>query len=94
LKVTVKFFGIFHSVSGKDKVTLEFKDAVPLKKVINKLVEAVPKLQKTLTSPESEDLKSSTLIIINGKEISVLNGLKTEVKDGDNIVLVPVTHGG
>jgi len=31
---------------------------------------------------------------VNGKEISVLKGLETLVSDGDEVVLVPVTHGG
>jgi molybdopterin converting factor small subunit len=31
---------------------------------------------------------------VNGKEISVLNGLDTVLKDGDEVVFVPVVHGG
>jgi molybdopterin converting factor small subunit len=34
------------------------------------------------------------LIILDGKEISALQGLETEVKDYDEIVLVPMVHGG
>ena len=41
-----------------------------------------------------EDPKSNALILLNGKEISVLNGLQTKVKDGDEVVFVPVVHGG
>jgi len=94
LKVTIRLLGIFHGISGKSNIALEFKDAVPLKRVIREIIEVTPKLKKTLTSPELEDPRPNTLIIVNGKEISVLNGLETEIKDGDEIVLVPVTHGG
>ncbi|MFX0092174.1 MAG: MoaD/ThiS family protein, partial [Candidatus Hodarchaeota archaeon] len=38
--------------------------------------------------------RPNALILVNGKEISVLNGLETQVEDGDKIVLVPVSHGG
>jgi molybdopterin converting factor small subunit len=31
---------------------------------------------------------------VNGKEISVLQGLETVIKDGDEVVFVPVLHGG
>jgi molybdopterin converting factor small subunit len=31
---------------------------------------------------------------VNGREISVLNGLDTILKDGDEVVFVPVVHGG
>lgn len=38
--------------------------------------------------------ESSLLIMVNGKEISVLNGLKTELKDKDTLKLIPASHGG
>ena len=34
------------------------------------------------------------VILVNGREISILNGYQTEVSDGDEIVFVPVVHGG
>jgi molybdopterin converting factor small subunit len=34
------------------------------------------------------------LVLVNGREISVLNGLETRVKDEDEVVFVPVVHGG
>jgi len=34
------------------------------------------------------------LILVGGKEISALQGLETLVKDADEIVLVPMVHGG
>jgi molybdopterin converting factor small subunit len=33
-------------------------------------------------------------MLVNGKEIGVLKGLETKLKDGDELVLVPVVHGG
>ncbi len=38
--------------------------------------------------------RANTLILINGIEISALNGDKTKLKEGDNITLIPVSHGG
>jgi molybdopterin converting factor small subunit len=34
------------------------------------------------------------LILINGREISALNGLDTILQEGDEVVFVPVVHGG
>ena len=58
------------------------------------MVEESPKLKRALVDPEMEDPRPNTLIIVNGKEISVLNGLETMLKDGDEVVFVPVLHGG
>jgi len=33
-------------------------------------------------------------ILLNGQNIQTLNGLKTPVKDGDLILLLPPVHGG
>ena len=35
-----------------------------------------------------------SLVIVNGKEINTKNGIETEVKSGDQVVFVPVAHGG
>ena len=33
-------------------------------------------------------------VYVNGQEISALNGLQTEVKDGDTLAIIPATAGG
>ncbi|MEM3789347.1 MAG: MoaD/ThiS family protein [Candidatus Bathyarchaeia archaeon] len=40
------------------------------------------------------DPRPNTLIIVNDREISVLRGLETVLKDGDEVVFIPVSHGG
>lgn len=40
------------------------------------------------------EVKRSLLIFINQQEISVLNGMDTEVREEDTIVFIPVIHGG
>jgi len=92
--ITLRFIGAFRSVSGKSRLTIKFKDVVPLREVVKKIVEELPKLKRALIDPELEDPRPNTLILVNGKEISVLNGLETMLKDGDEVVFVPVMHGG
>jgi len=59
-----------------------------------KIVEEIPRLKRTLIDPELEDPRPNTLILVNGREISVLNGLETMLEDGDEIVFIPVLHTG
>lgn len=42
----------------------------------------------------SKITRANTLILVNGVEVSALKGDETEVKDGDLITIIPVTHGG
>jgi molybdopterin synthase sulfur carrier subunit len=90
----VKFIGSFRNVLGKGKLTIKSESIIPLREVIKEIVEELPKLKRVLIDPELEDPRPNTLILVNGKEISVLNGLDTVLKDGDEVVFVPVVHGG
>jgi MoaD family protein len=92
--VTVKFVGAFRSISGKSRFTLKLENIVSLREAVKKIVEELPKLKRVLIDPELEDPRPNTLILVNGKEVSVLNGLDTTLEDGDEVVFVPVVHGG
>lgn len=43
---------------------------------------------------EEGKVKSSFLILLNGREISYLNGLKTRIKGGDTVFVFPPAGGG
>lgn len=92
--VNVKFIGSFRSLSGKNGLALKVENAAPLREVVEKIVEELPKLENVLIDAGGEGLKTSMLVLVNGKEISVLNGFETAIKDGDEVVFVPVVHGG
>jgi molybdopterin synthase sulfur carrier subunit len=92
--ITIRFIGSLRASSKKSKLSLNFENAVSLREVVNKLIEEQPKLRRALIDPELDDPRTNVLMLVNGKEIGVLNGLETKLKDGDELVLVPVVHGG
>jgi len=92
--VKVKFIGSFHSLSGKGMLKLRLEGPCRVRDVIKTVIEELPKLEPALIDPESENPKTNLLIILNGQEISVLNLFETTVKDGDEVILVPIVHGG
>jgi len=95
IHVKVKLLGVFRGLSGKVWVPVESEGPTTVRKVIQKLTEAFsPEFKRVLIDPELEDPRPNALLLVNGREISVLRGLETEVNDGDEIVLVPVSHGG
>ena len=95
INVEVKFLGVFRQFSGRNRVLVKLEKPSTVRKIIEKLIEAFSsEFKLTLVDPELEDARPNALILVNGKEISVLQGLETEVEDGDEIVLVPVSHGG
>ena len=95
IHVKVGLLGVLRGVSGKSRVPVKSERPISVRKVIQELAEAFsPEFKRVLIDPELEDPRPNALILVNGKEISVLQGLETEVNDGDEIVLVPVSHGG
>jgi molybdopterin synthase sulfur carrier subunit len=94
VRVNFRFVGSFRNLAGKSKIPLELAEGVPLKEAIRRIVEKFPKMERALIDPELGDPRPNTLIIVNGKEISILKGLETLLKDGDEVVFVPVSHGG
>ncbi len=93
MAITVKFLGALRHISGANELALNIK-GVSIRKLITEIVREMPALKQSLIYHPPEDLKSNTLILVNGREISVLNGLETNLKDGDEIIFVPVVHGG
>ena len=94
MAVTIKFIGALRHISGKTELTINLKKGMALKDLLSKMGEEMPQLEKTFSDQQPNDSTSNALILVNGREISVLNGLETKLSDGDEIVFVPVVHGG
>ncbi len=82
----VVLVGHLKRLFGKESIVLEVKvdDIRALLKYLNHL-----KLDENVVID-----RGNTLILVNGVEVSALNGLDTKVNEGDVITLIPVTHGG
>jgi MoaD family protein len=94
LPLTVKFVGALRHLSGKTSLTLELEDGSSVRSVVDAISQQFPALKHTFTDGDLNDSRSNSLVLVNGVEISVLDGYKTKVSDGDEVVFVPVVHGG
>jgi len=94
MAITVKFVGALRHVSGAGELALDCKGDISIRELMNEITKERPALKRSLIDQQLEDPRPNALILVNGKEISVLSGLETKLKDGDEIVLVPVVHGG
>jgi len=94
MTVSVRFIGSFHNLSGKSTLELRLEKPCRIRDVIKMITEELPKLELALIDPESENPKANLLIIVNGREMSVLDRFETAIKDGDEMVFVPIVHGG
>lgn len=94
-KIRIEFLGVLAGLAERSTVSLELQSPIVVGDVISELVNRLShEFKQALIDPELNDPRPNVLIMLNKKEISALNGLETGVKDGDKLVLLPVSHGG
>ena len=93
--VEVTFLGVFQRLSGKKRFQVKLEEPATVEKVVKSLTETFSsEFKQVLVDSHLDDPRPNALILVGGKEISVLQGLETVVKDSEKIVLLPVVHGG
>jgi molybdopterin synthase sulfur carrier subunit len=94
LAVKIKLVGALRHISGKKELSVDYAEGFTVKDVVSALGNEIPSLKNTFCDSELNDARSNSLVLLNGREISVLEGYETKVSDGDEVVFVPVVHGG
>jgi MoaD family protein len=93
MTITVKFIGALRHASGANSRVVDCSEC-SVKGLIHEISRQLPELRRNLIAEEPRALRPNALVLVNGREISALDGLKTALKDGDEVVFVPVVHGG
>jgi sulfur-carrier protein len=94
MPLIIMFVGALRHLSGKTQLKLDCKGSCSIREIIYRLIDEMPKLKGSLIEEQAGETKTNALILVNGREISVLLGLETKLDDGDEVVFVPVVHGG
>mgnify|MGYP001342357697 FL=1 len=76
--------------NGDDKASV---DGESLSEIINDLESQYPGIKERLCD-ENEELRHFVNIYINGEDVRFLDGLQTNVSEGDEISIVPAVAGG
>ena len=96
LNITVEYLGYI-----KNKLEIESSEIVNLRKkaIVNELLIFLANkygetFKKSVYDPQDDKLKPYHMVSINGLLLNQLDGMKTELKDGDRVILMPVVSGG
>jgi molybdopterin synthase sulfur carrier subunit len=96
MTVTVKFFANTRQLLGKEELTLSLDPSKihsirdVLLKITNSECNEISTMLIEITGNSCDTLQ----VVINGKNISSLDGLETKVQDGDRIMIFPLLAGG
>ncbi|MDR2707944.1 MAG: MoaD/ThiS family protein [Nitrososphaerota archaeon] len=95
MSVTVKFIGALRHAANKSTMTINCPTNFSIKELIQKILTDIPEIKTDIINQQADGtMKSTVLLLVNEKEISVLNGLDTLLTNNDEIVFIPIAHGG
>ena len=92
MKVKIKLLRPFSEAVGKSDLEINFNETT-LNDLLKLLVIKYPNLKKEVFK-DNYELTEYICIFVNDKPISALNGLDTNLKNGDNLLFfIPVSGG-
>lgn len=94
LKVKVKYLTILRELTGRIEETFELEDGMCLEDLIEKIVTKYgEKIRRHLYANEKQKILN-TIILINGRHMNMLQGLKTKLNNGDIVTIMLPAGGG
>jgi len=97
LAIKVNLIGGLRALAGRSQIRLEFKKTgMTVSETIFELCRKIARkeFERALIDPAANGVGSNVIVLVNNREISALEGSKTQIRHNDAITLVPVAHGG
>jgi sulfur-carrier protein len=95
VKVRVRSIALIRSLLGGEQIELSLPEGATVEDALARLVEiGDPKLASYLAEPKEKSAHAPLRIMVNGRDITVLQGRNTVVADGDDVlVFIPIAGG-
>ena len=96
MQVKVEYLGhIRHMLGSEREEEVEIEDGALVADLLETLSDKYGEsFKETVYEPSSKDVKANFMATVNGYLLNQLNGLKTKLRQGDHIILMPVISGG
>ena len=97
MQVSVRFFTSLREIVGKKEETLRFPEgeSVTVDMVLKTLARRYgERFVGYVYDRETGEVQGFLQLLVNGKSASTLNGMETELADGDVLAILPPVGGG
>jgi len=95
--IRLKLYGVFRSAGKAAELNVDLPDgATNVREAISYITSQnqFGPLRGLIFESGSSDPRPNALILVSGREVNTMEGLQTELKEGDELVLLPIAHGG
>ena len=97
MQVSVRFFTSLREIVDKKEETLKFpeNEKVTVDTVLKTLTQRYGKrFFEYVYDSKTKEVRGFLQFLVNGKSATTMNGLETELKDGDVLAILPPVGGG
>jgi molybdopterin synthase sulfur carrier subunit len=95
MKVKVKFFALVRELTDKREEVVDLDDQATVRTLLGKLVEEHgAKFRDYVFDPASKEPRGHIQFLIDGRNISLMQGLDTTLKEGASLAILPPVGGG
>lgn len=94
MNVECRLFGPFRDDVGEEQVGGEYDEGVTAGDLLRELEAAYEELAGRLVEEAGQTTAGPTVVTVNEKNVKHIDGLDTELEDGDVVRIVPSVYGG
>ncbi len=95
MQVKIHYISLVKSYTNKSTEEIDLSDNATLAQLLDKIAEVYGKqFVAEVYDPSKKEMKSTFVVMVNGIHMNQLNGVNTELKNGDNIILMSLMTGG
>lgn len=97
LKTSVRFFAALRELVEKKMESLDFPESeeVTVERVLKRLTKLYGnEFDEYVFDGETGEIRNYLTLLVNGRSITTLDGVKTKLVDGDVLAILPPVGGG
>lgn len=92
MKIELEFLGVLARIANTRSMVVDLPSGTTIRDLISMVKDRWREMDEYITL--SGDAVVNVIILVDGRDIGVLDGLGTRVTDGCKVTFIPVVHGG
>ncbi|MFQ5711549.1 MAG: ubiquitin-like small modifier protein 1 [Candidatus Geothermarchaeales archaeon] len=93
--VRLALSSVLHDITGAKELELDLNQGSTVKDLFDTLFEKYgADFRRRILDPKTGDLRRFIIVIVNGRDIRHMNQMETELKEGDEVAILPAVAGG